>query len=105
MLLLVEELYMQSYYYFDCITLKLFEFPQASLQTPVTQNRKLGRSDKTKKVLVRKNENNSFSPRSCQINNSSLLVDRILNALWSRYQELILDDPKINLHYVRIKII
>jgi len=75
LLLLVEELYMQSYYYFDCITLKLFEFPQTSLQIQIAQNRKRERSDKTKKALVRKNENNSFSPRSSQIDNSSLLVD------------------------------
>jgi len=43
--------------------------------------------NKTKKALVRQNENNSLSPRSSQTDsstsksdNSSLLVDRILNA-------------------------
>jgi len=69
------------------VTLKLVEFPQASMQIPIGQNRKRGRPNKTKKALVRQNENNSLSPRSSQTDsstlksdNSSLLVDRILNA-------------------------
>ena len=66
------------------VTLKLVEFPQASMQIPIGQNRKRGRPNKTKKALVRQNENNSSSPRSSQTDsstsesdNSSLLVDRI----------------------------
>jgi hypothetical protein len=46
------------------VTLKLVEFPQASMQIPIGQNRKRGRPNKTKKALVRQNENNSLSPRS-----------------------------------------
>ena len=67
------------------VTLKLVEFPQASMQISIGQNRKRGRPNKTKKALVRQNENNSLSPRSSQTDsgtlksdNSSLLVDRIL---------------------------
>ena len=41
------------------VTLKLVEFPQASMQIPIGQNRKRGRPNKTKKALVRQNENNS----------------------------------------------
>ncbi len=55
------------------------------LATPLGLNN-LGETNKTKKALVRKNENNSLSPRSSQTDsgtsksdNSSLLVDRILN--------------------------
>ena len=69
------------------VTLKLVEFPQASMQIPIGQNRKRGRPNKTKKALVRQNENNSLSPRSSQTDsstsesdNTSLFVDRILNA-------------------------
>jgi len=66
------------------VTLKLVEFPQASMQIPIGQNRKRGRPNKTKKALVRQNENNSLSPHSSQTDsdtsNSSLLVDRIVNA-------------------------
>ena len=86
LLIFVEELCVQSYYYFGCNT-QLVEFPQASMQIPIGQNRKRGRPNKTKKALVRQNENNSLSPRSSQTDsstsesdNSSLLVDRILNA-------------------------
>ena len=57
------------------------------MQIPI-KNRKRGRPNKTKKALVRQNENNSLSPRSSQTDsstsksdNSSLLVDRILNAI------------------------
>jgi hypothetical protein len=39
------------------VTLKLVEFPQASMQIPIGQNRKRGRPNKTKKALVRQNEN------------------------------------------------
>jgi hypothetical protein len=66
------------------VTLKLVEFPQASIQIPIGQNRKRGRPNKTKKALKRQNENNSLSSRSSQTDsgtlksdNSSLLVDRI----------------------------
>jgi hypothetical protein len=66
------------------VTLKIVEFPQASMQIPIGQNRKRGRPDKTKKALVRQNQNNSSSARSSQTDsdtsksdNSSLLVDRI----------------------------
>jgi len=69
------------------VTLKLVEFPQAFMQIPVGQIRKRGRPNKTKKALVRQNENNSLSQRSSQtdsdtskFNNSSLLKDRIVNA-------------------------
>jgi len=48
------------------LTLKIVELPQASMQIPISQNRKRGRPNKTKKALVRKNENNSLSPRSSQ---------------------------------------
>ena len=44
------------------VTLKLVEYPQASMQIPIGQNRKRGRPNKTKKALVRQNENNSLSP-------------------------------------------
>ncbi len=46
------------------VPLKLVEFPQASMQIPIGQNRKRGRPNKTKKALVRQNENNSLSPQS-----------------------------------------
>jgi hypothetical protein len=79
---------MSSHIIILAVTLKLVEFPQVSMQIPISQNRK--RPNKTKKALVRKNENNSLTPRSSQIqvsdsgtsksDNSSLLVDRILNA-------------------------
>jgi hypothetical protein len=46
------------------VTLKLVEFPQASMQIPIGQNIKRGRPNKTKKALARQNENNSLSPRS-----------------------------------------
>jgi hypothetical protein len=49
------------------VTLKLVEFPQASMQIPIGQNRKRGRSNKTKKALVRQNENNSLSPPGLEI--------------------------------------
>jgi len=42
------------------VTLKLVEFPQASMQISIGQNRKRGRPNKTKKALVRQNENNSL---------------------------------------------
>ena len=91
------------------VTLKLVEFPQASMQIPIGQNRKRGRPNKTKKALVRKNENNSLSPRSSQTDsstsksdNSSLLVDRILNAN-KRFRDQDIDDTAndadINLRY------
>jgi len=55
------------------------------MRIPIGQNRKRGRPNKTKKALVKQNENNSLSPRSSQTDsgtlksdNSSLLVDRIL---------------------------
>jgi hypothetical protein len=75
------------------VTLKLVEFPQASMQIPIGQNRKRGRPNKTKKALVRQNENNSLSPRSSQTDssNSSLLVDRILNAN-KRFRDQDIDD-------------
>jgi hypothetical protein len=83
------------------VTLKLVEFPQASMQIPIGQNRKRGRPDKTKKALVRQNENNSLSRRSSQTDslksgtlksdNSSLLVDRILNAN-KRFRDQDIDD-------------
>ena len=38
------------------VTLKLVEFPQASMQIPIGQNRKRGRHNKTKKALVRQKE-------------------------------------------------
>ena len=89
------------------VTLKLVEFPQASMQISIGQNRKRGRSNKTKKALVRQNENNSLSPRSSQTDsgnsksdNSSLLVDRILNANKRfRYQDIddTANDADINL--------
>jgi len=65
LLLLVEELYVQSDIIL-AVTLKLVEFPQASMQIPIRQNRKRGRPNKTKKALVRQNENNSLSRRSSQ---------------------------------------
>jgi hypothetical protein len=78
------------------VTLKLVEFPQASMQIPIGQNRKRGRPNKTKKA--RQNENNSLSPRSSQTDsgtlkydNSSLLVDRILNAN-KRFRDQDIDD-------------
>jgi len=46
------------------VTLKLVEFPQASMQIPNGQIRKWERPNKTKKALVRQNENNSLSPHS-----------------------------------------
>ncbi len=59
---------------------------------------KRGRPNKTKKALVRQNENNSLSPRSSQTDsstsksdNSSLLVDRILNAN-KRFRDQDIDD-------------
>ena len=68
------------------VTLKLVEFPQASMQIPIGLNRKRGRPDKAKKALVRQNQNNSFSARSSQTDsdtsksdNSLLLVDLIVN--------------------------
>jgi len=67
------------------VTLKLVEFPQASMQIPNGQIRKRGRPNKTKKA--RQNENNSLSSHSSQTDSyssksdiSSLLVDRIVNA-------------------------
>jgi len=48
------------------VTLKPVEFPQASMQIPIGQNRKRGRPNKTKKALVRQNEINSLSPHSSQ---------------------------------------
>jgi len=36
------------------------------MQIPIGQNRKRGRPNKTKKALVRQNENNSLSRRSSQ---------------------------------------
>ena len=55
------------------------------MQIPIGQNRKRGRPDKTKKALVRQNENNSFSSLSSQTDtsksdNSSLLENRIVYA-------------------------
>ena len=68
------------------------------MQIPIGQNRKRGRPNKTKKALVRQNENNSLSPRSSQTDsstsesdNSSLLVDRILNAI-KRFRDQDIDD-------------
>ena len=68
------------------------------MQIPIGQNRKRGRPNKTKKALVRQNENNSLSPRSSQTDsstsesdNSSLLVDRILNAN-KRFRDQDIDD-------------
>ena len=78
--------YICSHIIILAVTLKIVEFPQASMQIPIGQNRKRGRPDKTKKVLVRQNENNSFSARSSQTDsdtsksdNSLLLVDLIVN--------------------------
>jgi hypothetical protein len=89
------------------VTLKLVEFSQASMQIPIGQNRKRRRPNKTKKELVRQNENNSLSPLSSQTDsstsksdNSSLLVDRILNANKRfRYQDIddTANDADINL--------
>ena len=80
------------------VTLKIVEFPQASMQIPIGQNRKRGRPDKTKKALVRQNQNNSSSTRSSQTDsdtstsdNSSLLVDRILNSN-KRFRDQDIDD-------------
>ena len=90
--------YMCSHIIILAVTLKLVEFPQASMQIPIGQNRKRGRPNKTKKALVRQNENNSLSPRSSQTDsstsesdNSSLLVDRILNAN-KRFRDQDIDD-------------
>ena len=78
--------YICSHIIILAVTLKIVEFPQASMQIPIGQNRKRGRPDKTKKALVRQNQNNSSSTRSSQTDsdtsksdNSSLLVDRIVN--------------------------
>jgi hypothetical protein len=80
------------------VKLKIVEFPQASMQIPIGQNRKRGRPDKTKKALVRQNQNNSSSARSSQTDsdtsksdNSSLLVDRIVNAN-KRFRDKDIDD-------------
>ncbi len=68
------------------------------MQIPIGQNRKRRRPNKTKKAFVRQNENNSLSPRSSQTDsstsksdNSSLLVDRILNAN-KRFRDQDIDD-------------
>jgi hypothetical protein len=57
-----------------------------------------GRPDKTKKAIVRQNENNSFSPCSSQTDsdtsksdNSSRLVDRTVNAN-KRFRDQDIDD-------------
>ncbi len=61
------------------------------------QNRKRGRPNKTKKELVRQNENNSLSPCSSQTDSSttesdnSLLLDWILNAN-KRFRDQYIDD-------------
>ena len=90
--------YICSHIIILAVTLKIVEFPQASMQIPIGQNRKRGRPDKTKKALVRQNENNSFSARSSQTDsdtsksdNSSLLVDRIVNAN-KRFRDQDIDD-------------
>jgi len=92
---------MRSHIIILAVTFKLVEFPQASMQIPIGQNRKRGRPNKTKKA--RQNENNSLSPRSSQTDsgtlkydNSSLLVDRILNAN-KRFRDQDIDDTDINL--------
>ncbi len=68
------------------------------MQIPIGQKRKRGRPNKTKKALVKQNENNSLSPRSSQTDsstsksdNSSLLVDRILNSN-KRFRDQDIDD-------------
>jgi len=43
---------MSSHIIISAVTLKLVEFPQASMQIPIGQNRKRGRLNKTKKALV-----------------------------------------------------
>ena len=43
--------YMCSHIIILAVTLKLVEFPQASMQIPIGQNRKRGRPNKTKKAL------------------------------------------------------
>ncbi len=50
---------MSSHIIILAVTLKLVEFPQASMQILIGQNRK---TRKTKKALVRQDENNSLSP-------------------------------------------
>jgi hypothetical protein len=55
---------MSSHINILAVTLKPVEFPQASIQIPIGQNRKRGRFNKTKKALAL--ENNSLSPRSSQ---------------------------------------
>jgi hypothetical protein len=88
------------------VKLKLVEFPQESMQIPIGQNRKRERPDKTKKALVRQNENNSFSARSSQTSDSdtsdksdnSLLADRIVNAN-KRFRDQDIDDTDINDYY------
>jgi len=89
---------MSSHIIILAVILKLVEFPQASMQIPIGQSRKRRRPNKTKKVLVRQNENNSLSPRSSQTDsgtsksdNSSLLLDRILNAN-KRFRDQDIDD-------------
>jgi len=91
-----------SYIIILAVTLKLVEFPQASKQIPIGQIRKRGRPNKTKKALVRQNENNSLSPHSSQADsgtsksdNSSLLVDRIVNAN-KRFRDQDIDDTAYN---------
>jgi hypothetical protein len=42
---------MSSHIIILALTLKLVEFPQASMQIPIGQNRKRGRSNKTKKAI------------------------------------------------------
>ncbi len=58
--------YICSHIIILAVTLKPVEFPQASMQIPIGQNRKRGRPNKTKKALVRQNEINSLSPHSSQ---------------------------------------
>ncbi len=55
------------------VTLKLVEFPQASMQIPNGQIRKRGRPNKTKKA--RQNENNSLSSHSSQTDSYSSKSD------------------------------
>ena len=66
------------------------------MQIPIGQNRKRGRPEKTKKALVRQNENNSARSSETDSDtstsdNSSLLVDRILNSN-KRFRDQYIDD-------------
>ena len=88
--------YICSHIIILAVTLKIVEFPQASMQIPIGQNRKRGRPEKTKKALVRQNENNSARSSETDSDtstsdNSSLLVDRILNSN-KRFRDQYIDD-------------